>query len=164
MHIGNSKVKRIKEKQESEQDDKENEENKSATYHVGLEVAFHRDMLPVLSKQNSNQAPAAAILARFYGMSNNATGCDSNHCGNNGGAMKRGCDDVEAETEDDLLTVSSASTECERRSPPKKPKFFVTPDEIDKFFDLLDGNSINEFLRRDSCHLISDKVSRFLNQ
>jgi hypothetical protein len=118
-------------------------------------------VIAIFPNHHSNQAPVA-ILARYYGTSNNTNGWDLSHYGNNGGAMKRGCEDVDAETEDDLLTVSSTSTECDRRSPPKKPKFFVTPEEIDKFFDLLSGNTICEFLRRDSCHLISDKVSEIV--
>jgi hypothetical protein len=80
-----------------------------------------------------------------------------------GGAIKRGCEDVENETEDDssLVSSSSFSSPCMssgRRSPPKKPKFIVTYKEMREFFSLLNEESIREFLKRDTCCLISDKV------
>jgi hypothetical protein len=79
---------------------------------------------------------------------------------NNGGAIKRGCDDVDAENDDDNVTsFSSSSMSSGRRSPPKKPKFIVTYKEMREFFALLNEESIREFLKRDTCCLISDKVS-----
>ena len=88
---------------------------------------------------------------------------------NNGGAIKRGCEDVDGETEDDLRgengysggllsSSSAASMSSGRRSPPKRPKFIVTFKEMREFFNLLNEESIREFLKRDSCCLISDKV------
>ena len=76
----------------------------------------------------------------------------------NSGAIKRGCEDVENENEDDLVTSISSSTSCSRRSPPKKPKFIVTSEEMNEFFKLLLHTDIQNFLIRDSCCLISDKV------
>lgn len=83
------------------------------------------------------------------------------HYANNGGAIKRGCDDVDAENDDDNVTSlsSSSSMSSGRRSPPKKPKFIVTYKEMREFFALLNEESIREFLKRDTCCLISDKVS-----
>ncbi len=46
-----------------------------------------------------------------------------------------------------------------RKSPAKKPKFVVTYKEMREFFTLLNEESIREFLKRDSCCLISDKVT-----
>ena len=89
---------------------------------------------------------------------------------NNGGAIKRGCDDVDCETEDDLKGVNglSSASGCSssssmmmnsgRRSPAKKPKFIITYKEMREFFNLLNEEWIREFLKRDSCCLISDKV------
>lgn len=76
----------------------------------------------------------------------------------NSGAIKRGCEDVENENEDDLVTSISSSTSCSRRSPPKKPKFVVTSEEMNEYFNLLHQTEIQNFLVRDSCCLISDKV------
>ena len=76
----------------------------------------------------------------------------------NSGAMKRGCEDVENENEDDLVNSISSSNSSSRRSPPKKPKFVVTSEEMNEYFNLLHQNEIQHFLNRDSCCLISDKV------
>lgn len=80
----------------------------------------------------------------------------------NSGAIKRGCEDVDNENEDDLATSISSSTGCSRRSPPKKPKFVVTSEEMNEYFNLLHQTEIQLFLKRDACCLISDKVN--LNQ
>ena len=78
----------------------------------------------------------------------------------NSGAIKRGCEDVENENEDDLVTsISSSTGGCSRRSPPKKPKFVVTSEEMNEYFNLLHQNEIQLFLQRDACCLISDKVN-----
>lgn len=77
----------------------------------------------------------------------------------NSGAIKRGCEDVENENEDDLVTSISSSTSCSRRSPPKKPKFVVTSEEMNEYFNLLHQTEIQDFLVRDSCCLISDKYA-----
>lgn len=77
----------------------------------------------------------------------------------NSGAIKRGCEDVENENEDDLVTSISSSTSCSRRSPPKKPKFVVTSEEMNEYFNLLHQNEIQHFLKRDACCLISDKYA-----
>lgn len=76
----------------------------------------------------------------------------------NSGAIKRGCEDVDNENEDDLATSISSSTGCSRRSPPKKPKFVVTSEEMNEYFNLLHQTEIQLFLKRDACCLISDKV------
>ena len=65
--------------------------------------------------------------------------------------------------EDDLITFSTSSSSASlltysRRSPPKKPKFIVTSEEMNEFFKLLLHTDIQNFLIRDSCCLISDKV------
>jgi len=78
----------------------------------------------------------------------------------NGGAIKRGCEDVEAETEDDLeATLLSSSVNYSRRSPPKKPKSVLTSQEMNVFFELLQDEEIQCFLSRDACCLISDKYA-----
>lgn len=77
----------------------------------------------------------------------------------NGGAIKRGCEDVENENEDDLVTSISSSTSCSRRSPPKKPKFVVTSEEMNEYFNLLHQTEIQHFLKRDACFLITDKYA-----
>jgi hypothetical protein len=85
----------------------------------------------------------------------------------NGCAIKRGCADVYEgecegegeETEDDLK--SSVINSYGRRSPPKKPKFIVTYKEMREFFQLLNEESIQQFLKRDACCLITDKVTKF---
>lgn len=80
----------------------------------------------------------------------------------NGGAIKRGCEVVDGENEDDFVTMSSSTSStagCSRRSPPKKPKFVVTSEEMNEFFKLLHHNKVQQFLKRDSCCLISDKVN-----
>lgn len=46
-----------------------------------------------------------------------------------------------------------------RRSPAKKPRWIVTRMEVYDFFRLVERPTIKEFLRRDSCCLISDKVT-----
>lgn len=79
----------------------------------------------------------------------------------NSGAIKRGCEDVENENEDDSVTSISSLMGCSRRSPPKKPKFVVTSEEMNEYFNLLDQNEIQLFLKRDACCLISDKVGAF---
>lgn len=81
----------------------------------------------------------------------------------NGGAVKRCFDYVDAvdgETEDDQAAFpSSSSNMCSgRKSPAKKAKFLVTYKEMNDFFNLLKDQSISEFLKRDACCLISDKV------
>ena len=70
-----------------------------------------------------------------------------------GGAMKRAIEDLDGETEDDLANYSLS-----RRSPPKKPKFVVTSEEMTNFFSLLSHQEIQDFLERDACCLITDKV------
>lgn len=77
----------------------------------------------------------------------------------NSGAIKRGCEDVENENEDDLVTSISSSTSCSRRSPPKKPKFVVTSEEMNEYFNLLHQTEIQHFLKRDACCLITDKYA-----
>jgi len=77
----------------------------------------------------------------------------------NSGAIKRGCEDVDNENEDDLATSISSSTGCSRRSPPKKPKFVVTSEEMNEYFNLLHQTEIQLFLKRDACCLISDKYA-----
>jgi hypothetical protein len=77
----------------------------------------------------------------------------------NNGAIKRGCEDVENECEDDLITsISSSNSSSSRQSPPKKPKFVVTSEEMNEYFNLLHQTEIQHFLKRDACCLISDKV------
>lgn len=77
---------------------------------------------------------------------------------NLGGAVKRGYDYVDTvETEDDSLPLAIGG----RKSPAKKAKFIVTFKEMNDFFNLLKDQSISEFLRRDACCLISDKVNKF---
>ena len=83
------------------------------------------------------------------------SGSQSGH----GGAIKRACDDGDAETDDDLVALTSSSLNYERRSPAKKPKFVVTYREMREFFALLNEETIQQFLKRDSCCLISDKVT-----
>ena len=81
---------------------------------------------------------------------------NSYHC-TNGGAIKRGCEVVDGENEDDLVTMSSSSsTGC--LPPTKKTKFIVTSEEMNEFFKLLNHTEVQHFLRRDSCCLISDKA------
>jgi len=91
----------------------------------------------------------------------NANNIPSSHYYSHGnsGAIKRGCEDVENENEDDLVTSISSSTSCSRRSPPKKPKFVVTSEEMNEYFDLLHQTEIQDFLQRDVCNLISDKYA-----
>jgi hypothetical protein len=106
--------------------------------------------------------PSAVLKALSF---NNGLQNLSNHYyshGNNG-AMKRGCEDVENENEDDLITSISSSNSVSRRSPPKKPKFVVTSEEMNEYFNLLHQNEIQHFLKRDACCLISDKVTEFAN-
>lgn len=88
-----------------------------------------------------------------YEINNNYLIINNNNC-----AIKSGCDDVDAENEDDLLTLSSSSLTM-LKSPAKKSKSVVIYKEMNEFFDLLNEDSIREFLRRDSCCLISDKYA-----
>jgi hypothetical protein len=88
-----------------------------------------------------------------YEINNNYLLSNNNNC-----AIKRGCDDVDGENEEDLLTLSSSSLTM-LKSPAKKPKSVVTFKEMNEFFDLLNEDSIREFLKRDSCCLISDKYA-----
>lgn len=75
---------------------------------------------------------------------------------NLGGAVKRAYDYVDTvETEDDSLPVAVGG----RKSPAKKAKFIVTYKEMNDFFNLLKDQGVSEFLRRDACCLISDKVN-----
>lgn len=82
----------------------------------------------------------------------------------NGGALKRGFDYVDAmdgdqDQDEDLAILSSPSSmHLARKSPPKKAKPLITYREMIEFFNLLKQESINEFLKRDACCLISDKV------
>lgn len=77
---------------------------------------------------------------------------------NVGGAVKRAYDYVDTvETEDDLAVPLVLNS---RKSPAKKAKFVVTYKEMNDFFNLLKDQSISEFLRRDACCLISDKVKK----
>lgn len=79
---------------------------------------------------------------------------------NMGGAVKRAYDYVDAvETEDDLTVPLVLNS---RKSPAKKAKFVVTYKEMNDFFNLLKDQSISEFLRRDACCLISDKVNHIV--
>ena len=85
---------------------------------------------------------------------------DRNQPVHNGGAVKRGYDNVDTvdnDTEDDSAHPISALSD--RSSPAKKAKILVTLKEMNEFFNLLREQSIREFLRRDTCCLISDKVN-----
>jgi hypothetical protein len=115
-------------------------------------------------KLNINYKPASDVDSNYLDENNNKVNVTSsnNFYSNNGacnGGIKRGCEDVDGETEDDLITLSSSSLGHNKRSPPpKKPKFVVTYKEMREFFTLLNEESIKEFLKRDICCLISDKV------
>jgi hypothetical protein len=133
-------------------DDQENDDVTKSQLHVISNKTsdfnlYHQndDMIKPIMKIPTEQS---------YGVANNF------YYTNNGGAIKRGCDDVDAENEEDNVTsFSSSSMSSGRRSPPKKPKFVVTYKEMREFFALLNEESIREFLKRDTCCLISDKVS-----
>ena len=107
------------------------------------------------AKDEKHEAPEVVVIVTDQ---NNNNQQQLKRPGGNGGAIKRGCDDVEGETEDDLVTLSSSSIGYSRRSPPKKPKFVVTSQEMNVFFSLLNIDQIQRFLNRDVCCLISDKV------
>jgi hypothetical protein len=83
--------------------------------------------------------------------------------GGGGGALKRGFDYVDAvdnDNEDEVVIIGSdAFASLARKSPSKKPKFVVTYGEMVEFFNLLKLDAINEFLKRDACCLISDRVN-----
>lgn len=104
--------------------------------------------------ENNNKVGLAANNNNYFYSNNVVIACN--------GGIKRGCEDVDGETEDDLLTLSSSSLGYSKRSPPKKPKFIVTYKEMKEFFTLLNEESIREFLKRDSCCLISDRVNFYL--
>ena len=109
-----------------------------------LSMNLNAQMKPKVSSSSSNSGVSHPLNAYYpHG---------------NSGAMKRGCEDVENENEDDLVTSISSSNSSSRRSPPKKPKFVVTSEEMNEYFNLLHQNEIQHFLNRDSCCLISDKV------
>ena len=89
----------------------------------------------------------------------------------NGVSLKRGCDDVDRDGDEDdydqnennIVTTTTTTLNTNNllscKSPAKKPKFVVTYKEMREFFTLLNEESIREFLKRDSCCLISDKYA-----
>lgn len=137
-------------------DDQENDEHKNGLF-ITNAPDFHSYSTPYAPIPSSNDELTKTLNkptldTTFYPTSNG-------YSANNGGAIKRGCDDVDGENEDDSIVSSSTSISYSRRSPPKKPKFIVTYKEMREFFTLLNEESIREFLKRDSCCLISDKYA-----
>lgn len=137
--------------------DQENEQenlNPNPNFDHNLSLYQNKVTQPVLKPLNLNvndiylnQKTNSSISANHY------------YSHGNSGAIKRGCEDVENENEDDLVTSISSSTGCSRRSPPKKPKFVVTSEEMNEYFSLLHQVEIQNFLKRDACCLISDKYA-----
>lgn len=73
---------------------------------------------------------------------NNTSAPNSPHFITHSLSLKRGCDD-------DLNSTRSS----------KKSKSIVTLREMKEFFHLLDDETIKEFLKRDKCCMVSDKVT-----
>jgi hypothetical protein len=140
-----------------------------------------RSKLPSASSSTTNHQPTTSANANNTNMYTSTTvTASSNQHGypSNGGAVKRGYDYVDAMDDDqdyyDQATLSSSglssaygntnssynlnSNGGSRRSPAKKSKSLVTYKEMTDFFQLLESKTIKEFLKRDSCCLISDKV------
>jgi len=111
------------------------------------------------STTNHDSLTHKAAALKALSVNNGLQKLSNHYSHGNNGAMKRGCEDVENENEDDLITSISSSNSVSRRSPPKKPKFVVTSEEMNEYFNLLHQNEIQHFLKRDSCCLISDKYA-----
>lgn len=101
-----------------------------------------------------------ARLQQQVDLNNNQKEFDDRNPPAHNGGIKRGYENVDAvdnETEEESVNPNASLNS--RKSPAKKAKFIVTQKEINDFFNLLREQSISEFLRRDACCLISDKVN-----
>lgn len=72
-----------------------------------------------------------------------------------------GVDDVESQENGGDDALSTNFLYGLRPAPAKKPRFVITYAEMKEYFSLLNEESIQQFLKRDSCCLISDKVASF---
>jgi hypothetical protein len=113
----------------------------------------------IASTNNNNQQQQSVIISQ----NENSNKINNSYAYmNNGGAVKRGydyVDNMDGDQEDEHGNFSSNSMSTSgHRSPAKKPKSLVTFKDMKDFFELLESYPIKDFLLRDSCCLISDKV------
>jgi hypothetical protein len=166
----NNQQQQQQQQQQPHRDINNNYTDQTAEHEETQKVGRSRSKLPSASSTINQPNTSANAHNNMFGHAVSGAG---NHPSSNGGAVKRGYDYVDAMDDDqdyEQATLSSSSTALSnaygnsnagsgsRRSPAKKSKSLVTYKEMTDFFLLLESKTIMEFLKRDSCCLISDKV------